>query len=76
MSYLIPVLLFVVIVAVSLGILRVISEMTAGPDGEKATPFAEDQNSPLGATDEASDAGVDGTGIDAEQRERDEREAA
>lgn len=76
MSYLIPILLFVTIVAVSLGILRLVSIKTAGPDGQKDTPFAEDDNSPLWATDEASDAGVDGTGIDIEARARDEREAA
>ena len=71
MSYLIPIFLFAVIVAVSIGILRFVSARTAGPDGQKDTPFAEDDNSPLWATDEASDAG-----IDAQARARDEREAA
>ena len=71
MSYLIPVLLFLAIVAVSLGILKLVSVKTTGPDGQKDTPFAEDGNSPLWATDEASDAG-----IDSQARARDEREAA
>lgn len=71
MSYLIPVLLFLVLVAITIAIIRIVSARTAGPDGSKDAPFAEDDNSPLWATDEASDAGIDPAA-----RERDEREAA
>ena len=71
MSYLIPGILFVAIVAVTIVIIRKVSASTAGPDGEKRTPFAEDGNSPLWATDEASDAG-----IDTDARARDEEHAA
>lgn len=71
MSYLIPTLLFIAMVAGALLVLRFVSARTAGPDGQKDTPFAEDDNSPLWATDEASDAGID-TGA----RRRDEERVA
>jgi len=71
MSYLAPVLIFLVVLAVSVAILRMVSARTAGPDGQKATPFAEDDASPLWATDEASDAG-----IDEDARRRDEQNVA
>jgi hypothetical protein len=59
MSYLVPFFLFVLVVAGGLAVIRFVSVRTAEPDGEKRTPIAADDHSPLWATDEASDAGVD-----------------
>ena len=71
MSYLVPVLLFLLVVAGGLAVIRFVSLRTAEPDGEKGTPIAADTHSPLWATDEASDAGVD-----TDARRRDEDRAA
>lgn len=56
MTYLIPALLFLAIVAGAIAVIALVSKKTAGPDGEKRAPFAEDLETPLWATDEGSDA--------------------
>ena len=55
MEYLLPVLLFLVVCAGGVGVLVIVARLTAEPDGEKDTPFAVDDETPLGDTDEHSD---------------------
>lgn len=56
MEYLIPVLLFLIVCAGGVAVLAIVSRLTAEPDGEKGTPFAVDDETPLGDTNEHSDA--------------------
>jgi hypothetical protein len=56
MEYAITVLVFLVVLAGGIGVLWIVSRATAEPDGEKNTPFAADGETPLGDTDEHSDA--------------------
>jgi hypothetical protein len=55
MEYVLPVLIFLVVCAGALGVLFVVARLTAEPDGEKRAPFALDDETPLGDTDEHSD---------------------
>ena len=56
MEYAIPVMLFLIVVACTMAVLVFVSRLTAEPDGEKNTPFAVDDETPLGDTNEHSDA--------------------
>ena len=56
MEYAITVLVFLLVLAGGFGVLVIVARATAEPDGEKNTPFAVDAESPLGDTDEHSDA--------------------
>ena len=55
MEYLIPALIFLLVCAGGVGVLVVVARLTAEPDGEQDTPFAVDDETPLGDTDEHSD---------------------
>lgn len=55
MSYSIPILVLALIVGTTAITFFVVSRRSAAPDG-KRTPFAHDDATPLGATDEGSDA--------------------
>ena len=50
------VLVFLLVLAGGSIVLLVVSKATAEPDGEKNTPFADDDETPLGDTNEHSDA--------------------
>ncbi len=56
MEYVLPVLIFLVVCAGGIGVLVIVARLTAEPDGEKRAPFAVDDETPLGDTDEHSDA--------------------
>ena len=56
MEYAITVLVFLLVLAGGVGVLMVVARATAEPDGEKNAPFAVDDTTPLGDTDEHSDA--------------------
>ena len=55
MEYVITVFAFLLVLAGGAGVLLIVSRATAEPDGEKNTPFAADDETPLGDTDEHSD---------------------
>jgi hypothetical protein len=55
-EYVIPVFLFLIVCAGGVAVLAIVSRLTAEPDGEKRSPFAVDDETPLGDTDEHSDA--------------------
>jgi len=55
-EYTIPVLLFLLVAAGGVGVLVIVSRLTAEPGGEKPTPLGQDDETPLGDTDEHSDA--------------------
>jgi hypothetical protein len=55
MEYLIPFFVFLIVCAGGVAVLVIVSRLTAEPDGEKRSPFAADDNTPLGDTDEHSD---------------------
>jgi hypothetical protein len=48
-------MLFLIVAAGGLGVLVIVSRLTAEPDGEKNSPFAADDETPLGDTNEHSD---------------------
>ena len=50
------VLVFLLVLAGGAAVIVVVARATAEPDGEKNAPFAVDDNTPLGDTDEHSDA--------------------
>lgn len=54
-EYLIPVLLFLLVCVGGVAVLVIVARATAEPDGEKNAPFAVDDDTPLGDTDEHSD---------------------
>ncbi|HEX8647026.1 MAG TPA: hypothetical protein VF715_08985 [Thermoleophilaceae bacterium] len=56
MEYTITVLLFLLVLAGGMGVLWIVARATAEPDGEKDAPFAVDDETPLGDTNEHSDA--------------------
>ncbi|HEX8052912.1 MAG TPA: hypothetical protein VF517_07960 [Thermoleophilaceae bacterium] len=55
MEYAPTVLIFLIVCAIGVGVLFVVARLTAEPDGEKNAPFAVDDETPLGDTDEHSD---------------------
>jgi hypothetical protein len=56
MEYAMTVLVFLLVLAGGAAVIVVVARATAEPDGEKNAPFAVDDNTPLGDTDEHSDA--------------------
>lgn len=56
MEYAITVLVFLLVLAGGVGVLAVVARATAEPGGEKNAPFAVDDETSLGDTDEHSDA--------------------
>jgi hypothetical protein len=56
MEYAITVFVFLLVLAGGAAVLWVVSRATAEPDGEKDAPFAADDETPLGDTNEHSDA--------------------
>ena len=56
MEYAITIFVFMLVLAGGVGVLMVVSRATAEPDGEKNTPFAADDDTPLWDTNEHSDA--------------------
>ncbi len=56
MEYAITILVFLLVLAGGAAVIVIVSRATAEPDGEKRTPFAADDETPLGDTDEHSDA--------------------
>jgi hypothetical protein len=57
MEYALTVLVFLLVCAGGVAVLAIVARVTSEPGGEEGAPFATDDSTPLGDTDQHSDAG-------------------